>query len=153
MSWEKHHWRLERRRIARVATTPEESGLCGCWQLVKVRRERQPVGSNPMKPSDEVQYYAVSLHYDETTDDELLAILRGHWSAIENGTHHRRDVTFGEDGCRVANRKAAHALATLRNLANGIYELEAARGKAGADGCASWLRGQTEADALALLRR
>ncbi|MBM4131626.1 hypothetical protein FJ250_11475 [bacterium] len=106
-----------------------------------------------MEPSDEVEYYVTSLAYDETSDEALLAIIRGHWSAIENGTHHRRDVTFGEDRCRVAHRSAAHALATLRNLANGLYELEAARGRAGADGCASWRRRLRASDALAMLRR
>lgn len=106
-----------------------------------------------MKLSDEIQYYVTSLLYEETTDEELLAIIRGHWSAIENGTHHRRDVTFGEDRCRVAHRTAAHVLSALRNLANGLYELEAARGKAGADGCASWLRRHSASDAMALLRR
>jgi len=41
-------------------------------------------------------YYATSVAYGETTDDELLDAIRGHGSAIENGVHHRRDVSFGE---------------------------------------------------------
>ena len=53
-------------------------------------------------------------------------MIRGHWSAIENGTHYRRDVTLGEDACRTANRPGAAVLASLRNLANGLYELERA---------------------------
>ena len=53
-----------------------------------------------------------------------MALIRGHWSAIENGTHYRRDVTLGEDANRTANRKGAAVLASLRNLANGIYELQ-----------------------------
>jgi hypothetical protein len=30
--WEKHHDRIERRRVARVSVSPEESGLVGCWR-------------------------------------------------------------------------------------------------------------------------
>src|SRR5215218_4701994 len=38
--WEKEHGRLERRRIKRVAVTPEEIGLCGCWQVIAMERVR-----------------------------------------------------------------------------------------------------------------
>jgi hypothetical protein len=116
VAWEKDHWRLDRRRLARVATTPEEIGLCGCWQVVAVRREREELDPRAKPPSDEIGYYATSLTTEELTEDELLEVIRNHWSAIENGVHHRRDVSFGEDACRVAQRSAAHALATLRNL-------------------------------------
>jgi predicted transposase YbfD/YdcC len=87
-------------------------------------------------------YVAVGLH----------EVIRGHWSAIENGIHHRRDVSFGEDACRIAQRSAAHALATLRNLAIGLYELENYHGRVKANGCKSWCRRMTVAHALQLLR-
>jgi hypothetical protein len=152
VAWEKDHWRLDRRRLARVATTPEEIGLCGCWQVVAVRREREELDPHAKPPSDEIGYYATSLTTEELTEDELLEVVRGHWSAIENGVHHRRDVSFGEDACRVAQRSAAHALATLRNLAIGLYELQLSRGRVEANGCKSWCRRMTVAAALALLR-
>jgi hypothetical protein len=38
---------------------------------------------------------------------ELLKVIPGHWSAIENGVHYRRDVSFEEERCRVKNRPAA----------------------------------------------
>lgn len=150
--WEKDHWRLERRRLKRIAVTPEQIGLCGCWQVIAVRRERQFLAPCTEPPSDEISYYATSLAEMEMSDEELLDVIRGHWSAIENGVHHRRDVSFGEDACRVADRKAAHALATLRNLAIGLYELQKDRGRAGASGCKSWCRKMTVSKALALLR-
>jgi len=152
VAWEKDHWRLERRRLARVATTPEEIGLCGCWQVVAVRREREELDPRAKPPSDEIGYYATSLTKEELTEDELLGVIRDHWSAIENGVHHRRDVSFGEDACRVAQRSAAQALATLRNLAIGLYELQLSRGRVEANGCKSWCRRMTVAAALALLR-
>ena len=137
MDWEKDHWRLDRRRLARVAV---------------VRRERALFDPRAKPPSDEIEYYATSVAPQELTDDELLDIIRGHWSAIENGVHYRRDVSFGEDACRVAQRSAAHALATLRNLAIGLYELQAFRGQVDANGCKSWCRRMTVAGALTLLR-
>lgn len=80
-------------------------------------------------------------------------MIRGHWSAIENGTHYRRDVTLGEDACRTKNRPAASALASLRNLANGLYELERARERTKVDTFNSWLERQTFSSAWALLQR
>ena len=143
---------MERRRLKRTAVTPEEIGLCGCWQVVAVRRERMSLAPCTEPPSDEIGYYATSVADGELTDEELLDVIRGHWSAIENGVHHRRDVSFGEDACRVAQRSAAHALATLRNLAIGLYEIQHSRGRVEANGCKSWCRRMTVAAALTLLR-
>jgi predicted transposase YbfD/YdcC len=72
-----------------------------------------------------------------------LALIRGHWSAIENGTHYRRDVTFAEDACRTANRNGAAVLASFRNLANGLYELLKDQKKTTADSLRSWCQQQT----------
>jgi len=118
-----------------------------------VRRERQELDPVKGKTSDEWAYYVTSCALDEHTDQQIMDIIRGHWSAIENGVHHRRDVTFGEDACRVANRTAAHALATLRNLAIGLYELEKDRGRTTADSCASWRRQMTFTVAHRLLKK
>lgn len=151
-TWEKDHWRLDRRRLARVAVTPEQIGLCGCWQVIAVRREREELDPRSEGPSNEIGYYATSLATQELSDHELMEVIRGHWSAIENGVHHRRDVSFGEDACRIAHRTGAHALATLRNLAIGLYELQCAKGRVEAKGCKSWRRRMTVAGALNLLR-
>ena len=132
--------------------SPEDIGLCGCWQVIAVRREREHLDPRAKPPSDEIGYYVTSLVHEELTDDELLGVIRGHWSAIENGVHHRRDVSFGEDASRVAQRSAAHALATLRNLAIGLYEIQNSRGRVEANGCKSWCRRMTVAVALKLLR-
>jgi predicted transposase YbfD/YdcC len=136
----------------RVAVTPEEIGLCGCWQIIAVRRERVMLNPTSEESSDEIGYYVTSIAEREMSDNELHDVIRGHWSAIENGVHHRRDVSFGEDACRVAQRNAAHALATLRNLAIGLYEIERSRGKVDANGCKSWCRRMTVTAALKMLR-
>jgi hypothetical protein len=120
--------------------------------VIAVRREREELDPNAEGPSDEVGYYATSVAAQEMSEAELLDVVRGHWAAIENGVHHRRDVSFGEDACRVADRSAAHALATLRNLAIGLYEIECLHERVDANGLKSWRRRMTVAAALKLLR-
>jgi len=82
-----------------------------------------------------------------------MAAIRGHWSAIENGTHYRRDVTLGEDACRTASRKGAPALASFRNLANGIYELEKERNRTTIDSLKSWCQQQTFSTVWPIVKR
>ena len=153
MAWEKGHGRLERRRLKRVTVTPEEIGLCGCWQVIAVRRERIELGPHADPPSDEVAYYVTSAVAAQYTDAEWLAAIRAHWDAIETGTHYRRDVSFGEDACGVSQRGAAEVLATLRNLALGLQELAAARAELRAPSAKSACRQMTFSRALAWLRR
>jgi predicted transposase YbfD/YdcC len=108
-----------------------------------VERRREDL-TKPEKPASlEIGYYATSLALDEKTGQQILDLIRGHWSAIENGSHYRRDVTLGEDACRAASRKGAAALASLRNLANGIYELQKEQKKTKADSLKSWCQQQT----------
>jgi hypothetical protein len=120
--------------------------------VIAVRREREELDPRSEGPSDEIGYYATSIADGEMTDDELHEVIRGHWSAIENGVHYRRDVSFSEDACRVAKRSAAHGLATLRNLAIGLYEIQCLRGRMDAEGCKSWCRQMTVSSALRMLR-
>jgi hypothetical protein len=82
----------------------------------------------------------------------MLALIRSHWSAIENGTHYRRDVTLGEDACRTAHRQGAAVLASLRNLANGSYELQKERKATTADTLRSWCQQQTFTTVWPLLK-
>jgi hypothetical protein len=123
--------------------TPEEIGLCGCWQVIAVERSSQDLTEPEESPSLEIGYYATSLALNQCDDAQIMAIIRGHWSAIENGTHYRRDVTFGEDACTTASRKGAAVLASLRNLANGIYELQKEQKQTKVDSLKSWCQQQT----------
>ena len=153
MAWEKDHHRLDRRRLKRVSVTPEEIGLCGCWQVIAVRRERVELGRKASPPSDVIGYYATSLAAAQLSDDALLQGIRDHWSAIENGAHYRRDVSFGEDASGVSNRGAAQVLAALRNVALGVYELARERKQTRAPSAKSRCRQMTFAAALAVLAR
>lgn len=139
--------------MARVAVTPEEIGLCGCWQVIAVERLSIDLTKPKDPPSVETGYYTSSLAVEQHDDAQMGAIIRGHWSAIENGTHYRRDVTLGEDACRVRHRQGAEALATLRNLVNGIYELEVARHRTQVATLKSWCQQQTFTTAWKVLNR
>lgn len=75
--------------------------------------------------------------------------MRGHWGAIENGSHHRRDVSMGEDASGISKRTQAHVMASLRNLTLGLFERQKHTSK---DGFPSWRRKMTPTPAIRILR-
>jgi hypothetical protein len=121
--------------------------------VIAVRRERVELGRKAQPPSDEIGSYATSLSAAQRSDAELLPAIRDHSSAIENGAHHRRDVSFGEDGCGVSQRGAAQVLACLRNLALGVYDLARERGQTDAPSAQAQGRRMTFSAALVALGR
>ena len=139
--------------MARVAVSPEEIGLCGCWQVIAVKRQALDLTKPEANPTVEIGYYATSLSLKEHDDTAIQQIIRDHWSAIENGTHYRRDMTLGEDACRIAHRQGAEVVATLRNLTKGLYELERVRERTKVDTLKSWCQQQTFSTAWSLLNR
>ena len=136
-----------------MAVTPEQIGLTGCWQVIAVERYSQPHHAPKESASLEIGCYATSLAFQERDEQELMAAIRGHWSGSENGTHYRRDVTFSEDACRTASKNGAAVLASLRNLANGIYELQKERKRTTADSLRSWCQQQTFTTVWPILQR
>jgi hypothetical protein len=66
-----------------------------------------------------VAYRITSLEPERAGAERLLALDRGHWR-IENGLHHVRDVSMGEDACRVRGGAAPQLLAAVRNLVLGL---------------------------------
>jgi predicted transposase YbfD/YdcC len=62
----------------------------------------------------ETVYGITSLSVEQADARRLLALTRGHWG-IENGLHHKRDVTLGEDASRVRREGAPQVMAALRN--------------------------------------
>ena len=51
-----------------------------------------------------------------------MALWRGHWG-IETRLHYVRDVTLGEDACRVRTGAAPQALAAVRNAVISLVRL------------------------------
>lgn len=73
----------------------------------------------------EVVFGITSLACEKASPARLLGLNRGHWT-IENRLHWVRDVTFDEDRSQVRRGGAAHAMASLRNLAIGLLRLAGA---------------------------
>jgi hypothetical protein len=64
----------------------------------------------------EVVYGITSLRPEQADAARLLGLVWVHWR-IENSLHYVRDVTLGEDACRVRRGSAPQVLAALRNAA------------------------------------
>ncbi|MFY1625656.1 transposase [Micromonospora sp. WMMD735] len=85
---------------------------------IRVNRRRKQSGKRETRES---VYAVTSLDAHQATPADLAAAIRGHW-AVENSSHHIRDVTFAEDACTVHTGTAPRAMATLRNLAIGVLK-------------------------------
>lgn len=62
----------------------------------------------------EVVHGITSLSRERAGATRLLGLVREHWQ-IENGSHHRRDVTLGEDQSRIRKGSAPQVMAALRS--------------------------------------
>ena len=82
----------------------------GAKQGFKITRERIVNGKHTI----EVEYGITSLSSKLADAEALLKYLRNHWR-IENELHYVRDVTLGEDACRVRSGDAPQVLAAIRN--------------------------------------
>jgi predicted transposase YbfD/YdcC len=145
-STDKGHGRVERRTL--TSTTALSGGkdayldwphLGQCFKLV---RERTTNG----RTTTETVYGITSLTREKADAARLLKLVRCHWSV--EALFHVRDVTFGEDACRVRSGSAPYALSALRNAAFTLLEQGGVANKAAA------LRRHAAhpAEALALVR-
>jgi hypothetical protein len=114
---DKGHGRRERRTL--IASTELTAYLQPNWpglqQVCQITRERWVKGKHTV----EVAYRITSLEPERGNAKRLLALDRGHWG-IENGLHYVRDVSLGEDACRVRSQNAPQVLAAVRNLVLGL---------------------------------
>ena len=83
---------------------PEVGQVCRLERVVKRGGET----------TREVAYAITSAGPGRAGAADLLGWWRGHWG-IENRLHWVRDVTLGEDACRVRKGSAPQVLAALRN--------------------------------------
>jgi len=109
-TWNKGHGRLEERRIW---TTPLLNPLfgrdwAGAAQVFVIRRRV----TYPLKCTQQIVYGITSLTPAQAGPLRLLELERTHWH-IENRSHHRRDVTMGEDASQLRTAGAPLALAAL----------------------------------------
>ena len=124
---DKAHGRKEVRQILSTTALNGYLDWPGVGQVFELERVRV------LKDKTEVEavYGITSLKRDRADAAALLTLVRGHW-AIENGLHYVRDVTLGEDKCRVRTGNAPQVLAALRNAVVHLLDGVAADSKAGA---------------------
>jgi predicted transposase YbfD/YdcC len=108
---DKGHGRRERRTLISTTILCGYADWPGLAQVFRLKRERTVKG----RTTEEVEYGISSLTRDQSDARRLLDLTRGHW-AIENKLHYVRDVTLGEDACRVRKGSAPQVLAGLRNV-------------------------------------
>jgi predicted transposase YbfD/YdcC len=136
---DKGHGRLERRTIHTTTVLKGYSDWPGLEQAFLLERQRTVAG----KTTTETAYGITSLPRHKADAQTLLRLTRDHWG-IENRLHWVRDMTFGEDACRVRKGSAPQILAAFRNVA--IRLLNAA----GCRNIAARLRRHAAQPALAL---
>jgi len=106
----KGHGRLERRTLTATGALNAYLEWPGVQQAFRLVRERTVRGQTSV-----VTVYGItSLSRDKASAAQLLKLTRQHWG-IER-LFHVRDVTFGEDACRVRTGHAPLILSSLRNL-------------------------------------
>jgi predicted transposase YbfD/YdcC len=84
----------------------------GAAQVGRLERVRNVAGDVTMEST----LFVTSLPATVASVEALLGLVRGHWG-IENRLHFVRDVTLGEDACRVRSDNAPHVFAAVRNAA------------------------------------
>jgi hypothetical protein len=107
---EKGHSRLEKRTVRTTSLLTLQQKWPGLAQGLEITRERTVKG----KTTVEVEYAMTSLKAGEADAQRLSELVRQHWE-IENRLHYVRDVTLGEDACRVRRGAAPQVLAAVRN--------------------------------------
>lgn len=114
----KGHGRVE---VRRITTTTRLNGYLdwpGVRQVCLLERTRRIRD----KLTTETVCAITSLSPAEASAETLLGIARGHWE-IENRLHWVRDMSMGEDACRVRRGAAPRVLGGLRNTV--LYVLRA----------------------------
>lgn len=111
ISVEKGHGRVEKRTVRTTSILTLHQKWPGLAQGLEIRRERTEKGKTTL----EVAYAMTSLKPEEADAKRLSELVREHWG-IENALHYVRDVTLGEDACRVRKGSSPQVLAAVRNV-------------------------------------
>jgi len=117
-SLSKGHGRIERRTL--TVSTVQGLGLRGWPGLQQVLRLERVVTSGDQETRT-VSYAVTSVSVGRLTARQLLQLWRDHWG-IENSCFYVRDVTLGEDRCRVRTGHAGLNLAHVRNFALSVVQ-------------------------------
>ncbi len=108
------HGRSERRTITVSSLLQGDLYWPHLAQVLKVECQRNYKKTG--RTTHTIRYGITSQSADKASPHKLLWQIRAHWN-IEGGSHQRRDVTFGEDGCTLRRGHSAHMMAILHNIA------------------------------------
>lgn len=114
---DKGHGGREKRTVQMVSVSPRLR-FPHAQLAARIVRERTITATGVT--SRETAYAVTSLNRQQIDTADLADLVRGHW-AIENRLHWVRDVTFGEDASTVRAGNAPRVLATLGNIAIGLF--------------------------------
>jgi len=106
------HGRIERRCLWVLPVYDDFLNWPGARLMLRL--ERTVIHKNTGVLRREVAYALSSLDLDSLMAHDLLRLWRQHWP-IENRLHYVRDVTLGEDSCRVRTAHGPRVLAAVRN--------------------------------------
>lgn len=116
----KGHGRWEVREIVTSSALKGYIDWPGLEQVMEITRTVMTLKTG--KTTTERLYALTSLSAERAGPRQLLRASRGHWT-IENSVHWVRDVTLGEDACRVYRGSAPQVFAALRNLVLCLFRL------------------------------
>jgi len=110
-SCDKHGDRAEERYIWSSSALKDYLDWPGAQQVALLCRRVRQKGIE----RQQWVFLVTSLPRQQADAGRLLKLNRGHWR-IENCLFYVRDVTMGEDACRVRSGAAPQVLAAMRNL-------------------------------------
>ena len=110
----------EEHRTLQAATVAAGLAFPHAAQAIRVTRRIRPL-SGTKKWRTFTIYAVTSLTASQAATAQLAAWIRGHWQ-IE-AIHHIRDVSYGEDASQARTGSGPQVMATLRNIAIGIFKI------------------------------
>lgn len=114
---DKGHGRIEIRDIEMAPTTPIETGWPHTHIVCRMTRQRETQRrGQTVSTSCEQVYYVGSFAATRYTPEQVLGLVRGHWS-IENGLHHRKDRSMDEDRNRASAKGCGRVMCCIRSIA------------------------------------
>jgi predicted transposase YbfD/YdcC len=114
---EKGHGRIEIRQLEMASASPEETGWPHTHVACRVTRDRDTVRRGEIvSHSHEQVYFVGSFAETSRTAEQVLQLIRGHWS-IENCLHHRKDRSMDEDRNRAGPRGTGRVMCCMRSVA------------------------------------
>jgi predicted transposase YbfD/YdcC len=112
--------RIETRTL-RVLPAPPGSGFAGAEQALLVERWVTYKKKGQWRTRAESVLYLTSLNADETTPEDLLAHVRGHWR-VEHA-HWLRDVIWKEDKSLIRTGNGPQVWSALTNLVITLFRI------------------------------